>query len=90
MVDELKITLADTGKIMLHIHVRPNAAKSELVGFLDDGSLKVNIAAPADGGRGNDVLEKFIANLFHVRVTNVQIISGRTARLKLVKVTTPR
>lgn len=57
------------------------------MGQLSDGSLKVQIAAPAQEGRGNAALLKFLAQEFHVPVSAVNILAGKTGRQKLVRIT---
>lgn len=79
--------LAQEGKIDVLIRARPHAAKSQLIDVLDDGSLKIDIAAPAEEGKGNAVLAKFIGELFEVPSSRVKILSGKAARLKLVRIT---
>lgn len=83
---ELKQRLAREGKIDVLVRARPHASRSQFVGMLDDGSLKIDIAAPAEDGRGNAALAGFIAELFGVPPSRVKILSGKTARLKLVRI----
>lgn len=83
MLDALKQRLATEGKIDVIVRVRPHAAKTQFVDVLQDGSIKVAIAAPAEDGKGNAALEKFLEELFGARV---EILSGRKGRLKLVRV----
>lgn len=87
MLTELKQRLAQEGKIDVLVRARPHAAKSQFIGVLDDGSLKIDIAAPAEEGRGNAALAKFIGELFDVPSSRVKILSGKAARLKLVRIT---
>lgn len=68
------------------VRARPHAPQSKFIDVLDDGSVKIDIAAPAEDGKGNVALCKFIGKLFNVPVLNVKILSGKTARLKLVRV----
>lgn len=83
----LKQRLAAEGKIDVLVRARPHAARSQFIGVLDDGSLKIDIAAPAEEGRGNAALAKFVGELFGVPASRVKILSGKTARLKLVRIT---
>lgn len=85
MTDELRRYLAEQGRMDVIVRVRPHAAQSRFVDVLDDGSLKVDIAAPAEDGKGNKALAKFFGELFSVPVSNVKILSGKAARLKLVR-----
>ncbi len=87
MIDPVLQRLQQEGRIDLLVRVRPHAAQSRLVAVLDDGSLKIDIAAPAEDGRGNTALAKFLGETFHVSASSVKILSGKTARLKLVRIT---
>jgi uncharacterized protein (TIGR00251 family) len=53
---------------------------------MDDDSIKIAIAAPPEGGKANAALIKFLAQEFEVPASNVQIVSGQTARMKLVQI----
>lgn len=86
MLEVFKQRLAQEGKIDVLVRARPHAAKSKFVDVLDDGSLKIDIAAPAEEGRGNVLLAKFVGELFDVPASRVKILSGKTARLKLIRI----
>lgn len=87
MIEHLQQRLITEEHIEIVVRARPHAAKTQLVDLLDDGSLKIDIAAPADEGRGNTMLVKFLGEIFHVPSSSVKILSGKTARLKLVRIT---
>lgn len=87
MITDLQQRLKKEGHIDILVRVRPHAARSELTGILEDGSLKIAIAAPAEDGRGNTMLMKFLGQQFGVSASLVEILSGKTARLKLVRIT---
>ena len=70
----------------LRVKVIPRSAKTEIVGEMADGTLKVKIAAPPEQGRANDALCEFLAAHFGVRRGGVTIISGHSAARKLVRV----
>ncbi len=79
-------TLAEKSTLVLLIRVRVNAETSSLGALLSDGSLKVNLAAPATDNRANTALVALLATAFCVPTSNVQIISGQSSRFKLVKI----
>ena len=70
----------------LRVKVIPRSAKTEIVGEMADGTLKVKIAAPPEQGKANDALCDFLAAHFGVRRGGVTIVSGHSAALKLVRV----
>ncbi len=89
MLHDLQAKLQSEGKIDVLVRVRPLASRSSITGILEDGSMKVEIAAPAEGGKGNGVLAIVLGEAFGVGAARVKILSGKSARLKLVRVTLP-
>jgi uncharacterized protein (TIGR00251 family) len=71
------------------VKVIPRSAKTEIVGEMADGTLKVKIAAPAEKGKANDALCTFLAEHYGVSRNAVTIVSGHSAALKLVRVNAP-
>jgi uncharacterized protein len=65
------------------VKVIPRSAKTEIVGTMSDGTLKIRIAAPPEKGKANDEPVRFLAE--HYKVRKVEIISGHTAALKMVR-----
>ncbi|MGA7410836.1 MAG: DUF167 domain-containing protein [Bryobacteraceae bacterium] len=84
--DLLKRLVAE-GKLTLHVKVVPRSSKSELVGILEDGSLKVKLAAVPEKGKANEELRKVLARTFGVPRNQVEIVAGETSPRKLVRVT---
>lgn len=85
-IENLKNTLIKDKKLFLSVRIRTNAERSELTGHLADGSLKINLAAPAVDNKANQALLKLLAQAFSVNIKAISIISGQTSRLKLVKI----
>ena len=86
MVDlaALKAELARTGRIKLHIKVTPKSSHNELVGFLEDGSLKIKITAAPEKGKANGEICAFLAREFGVGKRAVEIVRGETSPVKQV------
>jgi uncharacterized protein len=72
--------------ITLRVKVTPRSPKSEVVGTLTDGTLKVRIAAVPERGRANEELIGVLAEHFGVARKAVKIVSGHGAALKLVRI----
>jgi uncharacterized protein (TIGR00251 family) len=68
----------------LSIRVQPRASRSEIAGFMDDGSLKVRLKSAPTGGRANKELMTLLAGIFGVSVSSVRIVRGITSRHKSV------
>lgn len=73
-------------KIRLTIKVVPRSSRTEFAGLLDDGTLRVKVAAVPDKGKANAELCGFLARSFGVPVRNVSIATGETSTLKRVDV----
>jgi uncharacterized protein (TIGR00251 family) len=86
-IADLQKRLATEGTITFQVKVIPRAPKSELVGFLEDGSLKVKLAAVPEKGKANEELRKVLSRMCGVTRDRVEIIAGDTSQRKLVRVT---
>ncbi len=74
-------------KTTLKIKVIPRSSRNEIVGFMDDGTLKIKLTAPPVEGQANQAVRKYLADLVKVPVGNVDIFSGKTSHTKLVSIT---
>ena len=78
---------------MLSVRVQPKASSDEIVGPCADGlggeSLKVRITAPPVDGKANAHLVKFLAKVFGVSKSRVNVIAGDSGRQKRVSIIGP-
>jgi len=72
----------------LDVRVQPGARVSSVVGALGT-SLKIKVAAPADAGRANAALVRFVADALGVPNRSVRIVRGGSSRSKIVSVDAP-
>jgi uncharacterized protein (TIGR00251 family) len=72
--------------MMLKVKVAPRSARTEFAGEMADGTLKIQVAAPPEKGRANEVLCAFLARHYGVARDQVEVVSGQTAARKLVRV----
>jgi uncharacterized protein len=68
------------------VKVIPRSSKSEIVGEMDDGTLKVKIAAPPEKGQANEELCAFLARHYGVPKSTVSVVSGHSTARKLVRI----
>ena len=68
------------------VRVTPNARVSQLVGWSDDGTLRVKLAAPPVDGRANDELVRFLSALLHLPRSAITIRTGVGIRTKVVEI----
>lgn len=71
--------------IILNIHVQPRASKNQICG-LQGEALKLRLTSPPVDGAANKLCREFLADLFGVAKSYVEIISGETSRHKRVKI----
>jgi uncharacterized protein (TIGR00251 family) len=70
----------------LRIKVIPKSPKTEIAGELADGTLKIRVAATPERGKANAELCLFLAREAGVPRAKVEVISGHTSPLKLVRI----
>lgn len=70
----------------LAVRVTPRASKTKIAEVLEDGTVKVHLAAPPVDEEANQELLKFMANVLGVPRTRLDIVAGATGRDKLIAV----
>jgi uncharacterized protein (TIGR00251 family) len=75
--------------LTLRVKVIPRSTSNEIAGQLADGTLKIKIAAPPEKGRANEALVDLLAETYHVSRAAIEIVSGHTAKVKLVRINLP-
>ena len=70
----------------LAVRVTPRASRNEIVEIQSDGTVRIHLTAPAHEGKANEELIKFLAEIFGVPKSNVDIVAGATGRDKLISV----
>lgn len=86
MFHSLMQELRHQGSVRFYVRARPGAAVTRVLGKMDDASIKISIAAPPESGKANTELIRFLAEKFAVPPSGVWIVSGQTARMKLVQI----
>jgi uncharacterized protein (TIGR00251 family) len=71
----------DQAGVLLTVHVQPKASRTAVVGEHGE-ALKIAVAAPPLDNRANEALVKFLAKLFRLPKTAVQLESGERGRHK--------
>ena len=70
----------------LAVRVTPRASRNEIVELLEDGTLKVRIAAPPSDDEANEALIKFLAEVLGVSKSRLDIVAGVAGRDKLISI----
>ena len=73
------------GAVTIKVKVQPRAPRTEIVGE-HAGALKLRVAAPPVDGKANQECIRFLAKLFKVSATSVEIISGDSSRDKVIRI----
>ncbi|MBL0225886.1 MAG: YggU family protein [Geobacteraceae bacterium] len=71
--------------IILNLHIQPRASKNEVCGAQGD-ALKIRLTSPPVDGAANKLCREYVAELFQVSKSAVEILSGETSRHKRVKI----
>jgi uncharacterized protein (TIGR00251 family) len=70
----------------LAIRITPRASRNEIVELLEDGTIKVRIAAPPSDNEANETLISFLAEVLGVPKSRLDIVAGASGRDKLVSI----
>jgi uncharacterized protein (TIGR00251 family) len=76
---------ADT-ESFITVRVSPKSQKGFVVGWMDDGALKVKVLSAPEGGRANIELLRVVAEELKIPVRNVTIESGSGSTTKTLKI----
>ncbi|MFO7946654.1 MAG: DUF167 domain-containing protein [Armatimonadota bacterium] len=69
----------------LAIRVTPNAPKNQVLGWRNR-RLAIKVTAVPVEGAANEALCDYLADLLDIRTSDIQIVSGETAREKTVRI----
>jgi len=70
----------------LAVRVTPRASRNQIVGMLEDGTIKVHLASEAAEDQINVELVAFLAEVLGVPKSRVEIVAGENGRDKLISV----
>jgi len=83
-MSELRIREED-GAIRFEVRVAPRASRNRVLG-VQEGALKVALTAPPVDGAANEALKKLLSKMLGVSKSNVEIVRGDRARVKVLRV----
>ena len=72
-------------EVRLKVRVKPRASKSRVLGMKGE-QLEVAVAAPPVDGAANAELVRTLAEHYGIAKRDVEILSGETGRLKIVRI----
>ncbi len=71
--------------LILNVYVQPRASKNQICG-IQGGELKIRLTSPPVDGAANKLCREFVADLFEISKSSVDIISGQTSRHKRLRI----
>ena len=74
--------------MILTVHAKPRAKKTEILKWLDEETVKVAVKAPPEKGKANEAIIKLLAQEFKVAPSLIQLIRGATTRIKQFEIPT--
>jgi hypothetical protein len=82
---DFKITDA-RGGAAISVKIVPKANKTEIVGILDDGTIKIRLMSPPVDDQANDELITYLAEFLGCQPGDIEIVAGLEGRSKLVSI----
>jgi len=70
----------------LAVRITPRASSNEIVELLDDGTIRVRLAAPPTDNEANDALLVYLSEILGVPKSQLEIVAGGDGRDKLISV----
>ena len=64
----------------------PGSKLNQMVGFMDDGSLKIKLKAKPIEGKANRELVRYIAEILEIKTSEIEIESGYTTKNKVIRI----
>jgi uncharacterized protein len=73
----------------VRVKIIPRSPKTEFAGEMQDGTLKIRVAAPPDKGQANREVCALLAAKYGIAREAVRILSGHTSSRKLIRIDLP-
>jgi uncharacterized protein (TIGR00251 family) len=68
------------------VRVTPRASRNQIIGALQDGTIKIHIAEVPNEGQANEPLIEFLSSVLGVSKDRIEVVAGDKGRDKLVSV----
>jgi len=81
---QIKAQLQIKSPLYIRVKAMPKSPKNEVVDQMSDGTYKIRVAAPAEKGKANAELVRFLKK--ELGAKEVVVVSGQTDRLKLIRI----
>jgi uncharacterized protein (TIGR00251 family) len=88
MIEILRTELKKHRILRLNVKISANSSQNSFAGKMEDGTIKIKIAAVADKEKANKELVKFLSESLGVPKKNISIISGNHSPKKIIEIHT--
>jgi uncharacterized protein (TIGR00251 family) len=78
---------SESASVRFHVKVTPRASKNEIIGWDEQGTLRIRIKAAPIEGQANAELTGWLAKLVGVPKSAVRVLHGASGRLKRIEIT---
>jgi len=72
--------------VAITVRVTPRSKKNEILGVMEDGTIKVRLTAPPLEGRANKVLIQYLSEVLDISTSRIEIVAGETNKDKLISI----
>ena len=66
------------------VKVTPRAKKTEVIGFMEDGTIRMRVAAAPEAGAANEALVEFLSEKLGIPKNQIDIMGGLSSERKLI------
>jgi uncharacterized protein (TIGR00251 family) len=70
----------------INVKLQPRSSRDDVIGWNEEGALRVRVKAPPVDGAANSALIQVLARTLGVTKSRVKLVSGATARNKVVEI----
>ncbi len=81
-----KETLDQEKTVVLSIKVSTRMPRTRFTAWMENGTLKMDVSSAPEKGKANKEIIKYLSKQFSVPKGNVEILSGETSALKLIRI----
>ncbi len=71
--------------MMISVYIKPGS-KKDMMEWIDEDTIKVHVRAVPEKGKANDALIELLSKRLGIKKTDIEIVRGKTARIKHVRI----
>ncbi len=76
--------MPENSNSVLTIKITPRSPKNDILGIMEDGTIKIRLTAPPVDGKANNALIDFLSEILDIQKDKILILSGHTSRTKMI------